>query len=454
MTGSTPPAPDGWRTFLWLWSSQALSVLGSAVAGFAFTIYLTQTRFPLAEQKPQLAAALSLTALAWTLAATLSAPLAGTWTDRHDRRRIMLVCDVLGAALTVVLMLLLLSATTPLWVLVLLSGAMGLVSTFHGSAFDASYTTLVPRDRLPRANGLMQTIWSLSGLVGPAAAALLIGLPAVLRDHGGPAWIAGLQDGVPFAYGVDALSFLLAALVLLRLRVPSPVHAAHGGERRSFRDDMTFGWRFIGQRRPLLALLLTFAVANLCSSGLSVLEPLLVKFGLAADWQARGSSFQSALATLTVTQSVGGVLGGVLISAWGGLKQVRVLGVLVPMVISGMALAALGLSGTVLAASAALLVMGVTLPAMNAHSQSIWQSQVPTHMQGRVFSVRRLIAQFTSPVSAALAGVLAAQYAPGSVLVAAGLLYAGVAALQLLNPSLRPLGDVAPARAAVEVPHI
>lgn len=82
MTSSThpaPPAPDGWRTFVWLWSSQALSVLGSAVAGFAFNIYLTVTRFPLAEQKPQLALALSATALAWGLAATLSAPLAGTW---------------------------------------------------------------------------------------------------------------------------------------------------------------------------------------------------------------------------------------------------------------------------------------------------------------------------------------------------------------------------------------
>ncbi|GHF45721.1 MFS family permease [Deinococcus metalli] len=431
---------DGWRTFLWLWSSQAISVLGSAVAGFAFTIYLTQTRFPLAAQKPQLAAALSLTALAWTLAATVTAPLAGTWTDRHDRRRIMLMCDVLGAGLTLLLMALLLRADTPLWVLVLTSGLMGVVSTFHGSAFDASYTSLVPRARLPRANGLMQTIWSASGLVGPAAAALLIGVPAVLRDHGGPPWIAGLRDGVPFAYAVDGASFLLAALVLSRLHVPSPARPADTGDR-SFRQDMTFGWRFIGARRPLLALLLTFAVANLCGSGLGVLEPLLVKFSLADDWTARGSSFQAALATLGIVQSVGGVLGGVIISTWGGLRRVRVLGVLVPMVVSGVALIALGLSGTVLAASLALFVSGVMLPAMNAHSQSIWQSQVPTHMQGRVFSVRRLIAQFTTPASAALAGLLAAQYPPGGVLVAAGALYAAVAALQLLNPSLRPLGD-------------
>ncbi|MVN88047.1 MFS transporter [Deinococcus sp. HMF7620] len=444
--------PDGWRTFLWLWGSQALSVIGSAIAGFAFNIYLTQTRFPLAEQKPQLAAALSLTALAWTLAATLTAPLAGAWTDRHDRRRIMLACDLAGAALTFALLGLLLLPAAPLWALVALSALMGLVSTFHGSAFDASYTSLVPRDRLPRANGLMQTVWSLAGLVGPAAAALLIGVPALLRDTGAaPAWLSGLNDGVPFAYAVDGLTFVLAAAVLWRLSVPSPAPQP-ADTRPTLAQDMRFGWVFIGSRRPLLALLLTFAVANLCTSNLGVLEPLIVKFGLAADWQARGGTLQGALATLAVTQSVGGLLGGLLISTWGGLKHQRVLGVLIPMVVSGLAFAAFGASATVLGAAAALFVMGLTLPTMNAHSQSIWQSQVPPEMQGRVFSVRRLIAQFTSPASTALAGVLAARYAPGGVAIVAGLLLAAVAALQLLNPVMRRVEDPSLSAHAKEVP--
>ncbi|MDV6373638.1 MFS transporter [Deinococcus arenicola] len=439
---SVPPAPDGWRTFVWLWSSQALSVLGSAVAGFAFNIYLTVTRYPLAEQKPQLALALSATALAWGLAATLSAPLAGTWTDRHDRRRIMLGADLLGALLAFSILGLLLLPAAPLWVLVATAGMMGLVSTFHGSAFDASYTTLVPKDRLPRANGMMQTIWSLAGLVGPAVAALLIGVPALLRKSEAlPVWLSGLRDGVPFAYAVDGLSFVVAAAVLSRLSVPSPKEVTDRTQPRSFREDMAFGWKFIGSRKPLLALLLTFAVVNLCISGLGVLEPLIVKFGLAADWQSRGSSLTTALATLTITQSVGGVLGGIFISVWGGLKAKRVLGVLVPMIVAGLALAAFGFSSTVLGACAALFVMGLTFPAMNAHSQSIWQSQVPPAMQGRVFSVRRLIAQFTAPLSTALAGLLAARYASGNVALFAGLLLAVVAAAQLFNPVMRRVED-------------
>ena len=355
----------------------------------------------------------------------------------------MLACDVAGVALTLGTLLLVGSAATPLWALVTLTALMGAVSTFHGSAFDASYTSLVPRDRLPRANGMMQTVWSLAGLVGPAAAALLIGVPALLRESGsGPAWLSGLRDGVAFAYAVDAVTFLVAVLILSRLRVPSPVRR-EGAARGSLLADMRFGWVFIGQRRPLLALLLTFAAANLCTSNLGVLEPLIAKFGLNGDWEARGGTLQGTLATLAVVQSVGGVLGGVLISTWGGLKRQRVLGVLVPMIVSGLAFAAFGAAGTVLGAAAALLVMGLTFPAMNAHSQSIWQSQVPPELQGRVFSVRRLIAQFTSPASSALAGLLAARYAPGAVAVAAGLTLAVVAALQLLNPALRRVEDPA-----------
>ncbi|MFC6660631.1 hypothetical protein [Deinococcus multiflagellatus] len=182
------------------------------------------------------------------------------------------------------------------------------------------------------------------------------------------------------------------------------------------------------------------------------MEPLIAKFGLSGDWQARGGTLQGALATLAITQSVGGVLGGILISTWGGLKRQRVLGVLVPMVVSGLAFAAFGASATVLGAAAALLVLGLTLPAMNAHSQSIWQSQVPPEMQGRVFSVRRLIAQFTAPASTALAGALAARYAPGSVAVVAGLVLAAVAALQLLNPVLRRVEDPSLAAHGTEMP--
>ncbi|MFC5849014.1 MFS transporter [Deinococcus petrolearius] len=439
---SPSTVPNGWRTFLWLWGSQALSVLGGGLSAFAMNIYLTQTRFALETQRADLAAALSLTGLGWALAALLGAPLAGALADRLDRRRMMLAADLLGGLLLALLMLAVLLGTPPLWLLVAFSAAQGLTGAFHGAAFDTSYRVLVPEAQLPRANGLMQTLWSLSGLLSPALAALLIGLPALARAAPGPLAhtpLAGLRDGVPLALDLDALSFLVAALVVWRLRVPTPPRRDLAGPagRPTLAQDMRFGWGFILRRPALLHLLLTFAALNLLTSGVGVLHPLLVRFTLAPDLAARGVSQEAALATLWTAMSAGGLLGGVLVSAWGGLRRRRVLGVLGPMVLAGVAHALSGAAGTLALTAAAVAAFGVMTPVMNAHSQSIWQSRVPAEMQGRVFSVRRLIAQFTAPVSTALAGVLAARLAPGGILVGAGLLITALCGLQLLNPVLR-----------------
>ncbi len=440
MTDPGGPPPQGFRTFLVLWSTQSLSVIGSALAAFAFNIYLTQTVFPLPQQKPQLALALSLTALAFTLTALLGAPIAGAWADRHDRRRIMLTCDVISGALSLALAALILFAHPPIAVLVALTALTGLTSTFHASAFDTSYATLVTRAQLPRANGMMQTIWSVSTLASPALAAVIIGVPALARQSGGWPWLAALPSGVPLAMLLDGLTFFVAAGVLTRLRLPSPRVGAPGG-RTSLLADVGVGWRYILDRRPLLWLLLTFALANFVGSPIAVFEPLLVKFNLQPDWSARGLSFEAALAVIATANSVGGVVGGVLISAWGGLRRRRVLGVVAPMLVGGLAQALFGWSAQLALSAAALFAMGLTLPFMNAHSQAIWQAQVPPELQGRVFSVRRFIAQFTSPLSIALAGFLAGALPPGAVIGVLGLLLAAFCAAQLFNPLLRRVED-------------
>ena len=80
----------------------------------------------------------------------------------------------------------------------------------------------------------------------------------------------------------------------------------------------------------------TFTVANFVG-GTQVLYPILVKFQLAPDWTARGMQFETVYALLTTIASIGGVVGGLFISAWGGLKAHRIYGVLVPMIIDGVA---------------------------------------------------------------------------------------------------------------------
>src|SRR4051794_3631172 len=119
------PPPNGFRTFLIVWLTQSVSVFGSALTGFAITIWLTQIQYPRVEQKPELAAALSIMSIIWAIPTVFGAPLAGAWADRHDRKRTMIVGDLISGCFSVVLLLLMVTGTLQLWMLFALLLVMG-----------------------------------------------------------------------------------------------------------------------------------------------------------------------------------------------------------------------------------------------------------------------------------------------------------------------------------------
>jgi len=442
-----PPA-NGFRTFVILWATQSVAVFGSALSFFAVTIWLTQTLYPLPEQKPHLASALAAVSLAFALPTVFIAPLAGAWADRHDRKRTMIAADTLNGCLSLALALLMLTQPLELWMVISLAALYATLGAFHFSAFDTSYAMLVPEKQLPRANGMMQTMWALSGILSPGIAATIIALPALARQGalGGAvgATLATLHDGAPLAIALNVLTFFFSATMLTFLRIPSPQRMdlrAANGTQKSIWADVQDGARYIWYRPPLLWLLGTFTVANFISAPLGIFIPLIVKFNLVADWLARGLTFETALALLNTVGSIGGVVGGVLISVWGGLKRRRVYGVIGGLVVAGGAMTVLGLSPWLyLTAAMAFCAQGI-VPIMNAHSQTIWQTQTPREMQGRVFAVRRLIAQFSWPLGTVFAGVVGGLFNPGVVMALLGSILTLFCIGQLFNPYLLRVED-------------
>jgi len=432
------PPKNGFRTFIFLWLTQSVSVIGTALTVFAINIWLVQVAYPLPEQQPQLAGALSAFNLCFGIPVMLTTPLAGAWADRHDRKQTMLVTDLLSGGMSLLLMFFMLTDRLTLPVLLPATVLFSMISAFHGSAFDTSYAMLVEDKRLPRANAMMQTMWSLSNIISPALAAFLISMPALARQGVMPQFLAGLSNGAPLAIGLDALSFFLAAAVLPFLVVPSPKRKdldASGKPRKSMLADIREGAVYIWRRRPMLWLLGTFAVVNLCSP-FGVLMPLLVKFNLAADWSVRGFTLETAMALLNTFTGIGGLAAGVVISAWGGLKNRRVYGVVVPLLLAGLIQMGIGSSTLLYLTTAFSFLLTAVIPMANVHSQAIWQSQTPRELQGRVFAVRRVIAQCLGPIGIALAGWLAGAHNPGTVLTVMGAIVAVVCFLQLFNPHL------------------
>jgi MFS transporter, DHA3 family, macrolide efflux protein len=439
------PPRHGFRTFVIVWAAESLSVIGSGMTSFALNVYLAQVLYPAPDQRAELAVAFTVLNLGFTVPFVFGGPLAGAWADRHDRKQIMIASNAVSGLTTVLTFILMLTGTIQLWILVCIGVVSAAAGAFHYAAFDASYAMLVPDSLLPRANGMMQTTWSLSRTVSPALAAFIIALPALLPP--GVAFFAeivALGDGTPLVIAVDAATFFLCVAILPLVYIPSPTRsdlATSGISKPRLWDDVREGALYIWRRPPLLWLLATFAVANLAGAPTGVIVPLLVKFNLAPDWAIRGHTFETALALLGVAGGFGGVLGGVLVSTWGGLKRKRVYGILFPMLLAGLLQIVYGLSPLLRVSAAAAFLGAAMHPILNAHSQSIWQSLTPRELQGRVFSIRRLIAWTILPISTASAGMLAGVVDPGYVFASLGLIWLLFCVAQLFNPYLLRVED-------------
>src|SRR5882672_5800374 len=204
---SYAPPRHGFRTFVIVWAAQSLSVIGSGMTGFALNVYLAQVLYPASDQKAELALAFTVLNLGFTIPFVFGGPLAGAWADRHDRKQIMIVANTASGLATLVTFILMLSGSLQLWMLVSVGVLAAAAGAFHYAAFDSSYAMLVPDSLLPRANGMMQTTWSLSGIISPALAAFIIAIPALLpRDARAAAPIAAMTNGTSLVIAIDALT--------------------------------------------------------------------------------------------------------------------------------------------------------------------------------------------------------------------------------------------------------
>jgi DHA3 family macrolide efflux protein-like MFS transporter len=441
MTQHPTRGPRGFRTFVVLWLSQSLSILGSSLTYFALNIWLAERVYPGAHQKAELAFAISALGLAYAVPVLVLAPAAGSWADHHDRKRTMALMDLACCALSGVMLFLLLQGWLSLVPLVALQALMASATAFHAAAFDTSYATLVEDRLLPKANGMVHSMMAIAEVAAPPLAALLISVPGLVRRHlqpgGALGFLTGLEDGTALAVGADAVSFLIAGVTLLFLDIPSPPGAEASGVPllRRLKDDIKLSLRFIKSRPAMQWLLATFTVGNLVHGAIQIFQPLLLKFHLAGDWQAKGFQFETAFAFLASSGSFGALVGAIGVSAWGGLRSRRFMGVMIPMAIAGAALVVLGLSPFFYLCAAAAFLANAMAPVFDSHSQTLWQSTTPAELQGRVFSVRRVLAQCTGPVGIALAGASAGMLDIRYAIALLGLLQAVLCLAQLFNPA-------------------
>ena len=360
--------------FAIVWLGQMLSVLASAMSQFALTIWIFQ--------ETQSATALALMGVCFSAPFLLATPLAGVMVDRYNRKLMMMVSDLCAGLATVLVLLLHTLGLLEIWHVYIAAFIYGLGMAFQWPAYSAAITTMVPKEQYGRANGMMALVESGPGVLAPLLAGAL--LPFIS--------LTGI-----LLFDVATFSIALGALAMVQLPQP-PRTSAGTPASRSMLQEAAFGFKYIFARPSLLGLQLIFFCGNFFAAmGDTLIAPMILS-RTAANSLLLGSA-QSAGA-------IGGVIGGVLMSAWGGFKR-RVHGVLLGWMVLGMGMAIIGLQGGLPVWITGLVCMGLVDPLINGSNQAIWQTKVAPDVQGRVFAARRMIAQLSAPISPLIAGALA-----------------------------------------------
>ncbi len=350
-------------------------------------------------QKTGQATATVLTGISGLIPSLIVGLIAGVLIDRWDRKHVMILSDLAAGLSSIIILLLYSTGQLQVWHLYVTTAIAGASGTFQYLAYSASITLMLPKEQYARASGLQSLSEYGSKIGAPIIAGILItviGISGILL--------------------IDIITFLFAVSTLLFIHIPNPTQTPQAkASRGTFLQDAAVGFRYIFGRPGLLGLLvilLAFTTAE--SLGYPLILPMIL---------ARTGNNEIILGTVQSVLGIGGVIGSVLLTIWGGPRR-KVYGVLVCVALTGLfgdALMGLGQSLPVWITAA--IFLEVFIPVLYGSYQAIWQSKIEPEIQGRVFAARDLMVHIAQPVSMILTGLLSDK---------------------VLEPALMPNGSLAP----------
>ena len=365
--------PKNMTAFVLIWLGQFVSVAGSFMTSFALGIW--------AWEKTGSAQALAMVGVFTYAPLIIVTPLVGVLVDRWNRKLVMMLSDLGAVLASVTVFLLYISGNLEIWHIYATTAFASVFQAFQWPAYSATATLMVPKEHYSRASGMISMVESASNIIGPVLAGSLIGI-----------------IGVRGILLIDILTFFIALFTLLVVVIPQPVVEKAQFTFKKFWQDMTFGFKYIFTRPGLLGLQLVFFFANFMTViGWAVINPMV----LARTGDAQILGFVQSFS------AVGGLVGAVFLMIWGGPKQM-VSGILLGWILNGiLGRFLMGITDQPWIWMISVFLLAFFMPTINGCNQALWQKKVPPKQQGRVFAVRRFIAQITIPISMALSGWLA-----------------------------------------------
>jgi MFS family permease len=331
----------------------------------------------------------------------------GVLADRMDRRRILLLSQVVQLSSAFLLAGLIWGGAIHVWIILTLSFVVGFAQSFGGPAYQALVPTLVDKGDLGNAVALNSIQFNLARVIGPVLAG-----------------IAFYKLGAAACFGLNGLSFLAVIVALLALKRGATNKVA--GKHEPVLESLKAGLRAVRDARPLRGVIGLSFVGSFCAMPLVTFLPVFAQKVFHRD--AKGYS------VLLASFGIGAVLGAITVAGFGHVRRKGVLAVAMQ-VAFGALMAAFALSRTAVLSYAILFFAGAALMVVFAMFMTLVQSNVEDHLRGRVVSVYSLAFRGAMPLGNLVAGFLATFLTAPRVLMLDGLVLVTVGSAVLLRHS-------------------
>ena len=356
--------------FILLWATQTLSRLGSSLTPFALILWAygeTGSAFDTA----------LLTVSSYVPYILLSLPV-GTLTDRMNKKHLMLLSDTAAALCTLTILFVWLSGNLELWHLYLVNCITGTAQTFQQPASEVATTLVTPEDKYQKAGSLNALAYSVINMASPVIATALYSV-----------------GGLTLVIIVDLSTFTVAFFSLL-LFVRIPEMKSEKREDSQIMMDLKEALGFLRTNMGILQVILFLAAINFIASIYNAALPAMIL----------SFESESVLAAVQSTAGIAMIIGSA-IAAMLPTPKSRVRMIIISLFIS------MSTENFMLAffRNPIMWCVGAFLgwlciPVMNTNLDALMRSQIPSSIQGRVYSARNMLQFFTIPLGYLAGGFL------------------------------------------------
>ena len=361
------------HSFLLLWGSQTVSQLGTAMTDYAIIIWVYNQKGT--------ASSVTLLTVCSFLPTIFLRFLAGSMVDRWSKKRIMLIADLLAACGTLAVFVLHSAEVLEIWHLYVINFLLSLMNAFQEPASFVAVSMLVPKEHYARASGLQ-------GFGGAAISILAPALGALLLAYG----------GLELVLIVDLATFAIAFLVLLFLiRIPEVEKTET--EEEPFSQTCLAGIRYLREHTAILRITLFLAVINFLAKlgNDGMISPFIL---------GRTGNNQPVLGAVESFTALGVLAGSLIVTMTKPVKKrIPLIFITTGLIFFGNVIQSLTSQPWLWCAAAFGSYLFAAV--MNVNMDTLMREKVPLEMQGRVFSAKSTLQNFTIPIALLLGGVLA-----------------------------------------------